>query len=57
MKNAKKAYLLTNKSKLTDHISHTLCELGDLTGVIADFEFPKETKEQYPNTQFICVEE
>ena len=57
LKNAKKAYLLTNKSKLTERIGHTLCELGDLAGVIADFEFPEETKNKYPDTEFICAEE
>ena len=57
LKNAKKAYLLTNQSKLTNHIGHSLCELGDIAGVIADFEFPEETKNKYPDTEFIFVEE
>lgn len=55
LKNAKKAYLLTNQSKLTDRVGQTLCSFGDLAGVIADFDFPEETKKHFPDTDFICT--
>ena len=55
LKQSQKAYLLTNQSKLTDRITGSLCDFGALAGVIADFEFPEETKRAYPDTEFICV--
>lgn len=55
LKNAQKSYLLTSKSKLTDHMEESLCDFGALTGVIADFDFPDEVKALYPETEFICA--
>ena len=55
LKQSQKAYLLTNQSKLTDRITGSLCDFGALASVIADFEFPEETKRAYPDTEFICV--
>ena len=55
LKNSRQAYLLTDHSKLVEEAEQTLCDFGELTGVIADFEFANETKALYPNTQFICT--
>ena len=57
LKNTREVYLLTNKSKLVDHLNETFCDFGALTGVISDFEFPEETKQAFPDTKFICVTE
>ncbi len=54
-KNAGEVYLLTNKSKLVEHLDEIFCDFSALTGVISDFEFPEETKKRFPNTAFICV--
>ena len=55
LKSSRQAYLLTDHSKLVEEAEQTLCDFGELTGVIADFEFANETKALYPNTQFICT--
>ena len=55
LKNAKKVYLLTNKSKLVDDLGTVFCDFNALTGVISDFDFSEETKKSFPNTKFICV--
>jgi DeoR family fructose operon transcriptional repressor len=55
LKNAREVYLLTNKSKLVEDISEIFCDFSTLTGVISDFEFPKETQKAFPNTKFIFV--
>ena len=54
LQNSKEAYLLTDRAKVTESLSKTLCNFSSLTGVISDFEFPEETKTQYPNVNFIC---
>lgn len=55
LKNAREVYLLTNKSKLVEDMSEIFCNFSALTGVISDFEFPKETQKAFPNTKFIFV--
>jgi DeoR family fructose operon transcriptional repressor len=55
LKNAREVYLLTNKSKLVEDMSELFCDFSALTGVISDFEFPKETQKAFPNTKFIFV--
>ena len=55
LKNAKKVYLLTNKSKLVDDLGTVFCDFNALTGVISDFDFSEETKKSFPNTKCICV--
>lgn len=55
LKNAREVYLLTNKSKLVEDMSEIFCDFSALTGVISDFEFPKETQKAFPNTKFIFV--
>ena len=55
MKNAKKVYLLTNKSKLVDDLGTVFCDFNALTGVISDFDFPEKTRSAFPNTTFISV--
>ena len=55
LKNAREVYLLTNKSKLVEHLNEIFCDFSALTGVISDFEFPQETQKAFPNTKFIFV--
>lgn len=56
LKNSAQAYFLTDRTKLTDRTETVLCDFSALTGVIADFEFPEETKAAYPGVRFICTE-
>ena len=53
LKNSGEAWLLTDRTKLTDRIQTSLCDFSRLTGVISDFEFPDETKKSFPNVKFI----
>lgn len=55
MKNAKKVYLLTDRTKLVEPPEHSLCSFSSLSGVISDIEFPEETKRLYPEVEFICT--
>ncbi len=57
LKNSDAAYFLTDKTKLVDRLDVKLCDFSVLTGVIADFEFPKETREAYPRVTFICAKD
>lgn len=57
LKNSDEAYLLTDKTKLTDRLEVRLCDFSVLAGVIADFEFPEETKQAYPQVRFIYAGE
>lgn len=53
LKNSKKAYLLTDHRKIVEHIDNYLCDFSALSGVIADFDFPEDTKLKFPNVRFI----
>lgn len=55
LKNSREVWFLTDKTKLTDHLSTVLCDFSHLTGVVSDFEFPAKTKERYPNVRFFSV--
>ncbi|MBE6928989.1 MAG: DeoR/GlpR transcriptional regulator [Ruminococcaceae bacterium] len=57
LQNADEAYLLTDKTKLTNRLEVKLCDFSALAGVISDFDFPAETKEAYPGVDFICAKE
>ena len=55
LKNSDKAYFLTDKTKIIDRLDVTLCDFSALAGIIADFDFPKETKLLYPDVEFFYV--
>ena len=57
IKNSREAWFLTDRTKLVPQLDRILCDFSALTGVISDFEFPKETKELYPDVTFISVDE
>ena len=57
LKNSDEAYLLTDQTKLVPRLDAKLCDFSALAGVIADFEFPEETKKAYPGVAFICAGE
>ena len=57
MKNSKKVYLMTDKTKLVEHLEHILCDFTSLTGVISDFDFHEDTKKAYPEVEFIDAKE
>ena len=57
LKNSREAYFLTDKTKLVDRLDVKLCDFSVLSGVISDFEFPEETKTNYPGVKFICAGE
>ena len=50
-------YFMTDKTKISDRIGVRLCDFSELTGVISDIRFPKETLERYPNVRFITAED
>lgn len=56
MANSKKAYYLADHAKLNHNFNQLVCDLNDFAAVITDFEFPKETKEKFKQTEFIYVE-
>lgn len=57
LKNSTQAYLLTDSSKLVEHLDVTLCDFSSLAGVISDFEFSEGTKKLYPHVHFMCAKE
>lgn len=57
LRNSDETYFLTDKTKLADRLDRKLCDFSALTGVIADFDFPEETKNAYPNTKFLLAKE
>ena len=54
-RNSRERWLLTDRTKLVDRVDTALCDLSYLTGVIADFEFPKETRARFPGVAFLSV--
>lgn len=57
IKNSREVWFLTDRTKLVDRLDTSVCDFSEITGVISDFEFFKETKERYPDTTFISVDE
>ncbi len=57
MKNSKKTYLLTDKTKIVDELYRSMCDFSALDGIISNFDFPEETKKTYPDVNFICTNE
>ena len=57
MDNSGEAYYLADSDKVNNStlVTRFVCDFGRLTGIISDYEFPKETKEKFPKTQFIKV--
>lgn len=55
LKNSAQSWLLTDKTKVVDQLEETLCDFSRLTGIISDFDFPEETKNQYPDVMFISA--
>ena len=56
LKNSNEAYLLTDKTKITDRFKVKLCDFFALTGVISDFEFSEETKKIIPKSKIYLFE-
>ena len=55
IRNSTEAWLLTDRTKLTDQLQTVVCDFSALTGVIADFAFPEETQKAFPDTKLISV--
>jgi DeoR family fructose operon transcriptional repressor len=55
IRNSTEAWLLTDRTKLTDRLDTVMCDFSALTGVIADFAFPEETQKAFPDTKLISV--
>lgn len=55
MKNSKKQIYLADSSKIDLQASRNLCSFGDISTVISDYNFSSETKNRYPDTEFISV--
>jgi DeoR family myo-inositol catabolism operon transcriptional repressor len=55
--NSEEAYYLADSDKVDNDklVTKYLCDLGRLKGIISDYDFPNETKEKFPKTQFIKV--
>ncbi len=54
--NSKSSYYLVDHAKYEKPIGRrTWCTFDSITGVICDFNFPKETVERFKNTEFIFV--
>ena len=51
----KEVYLLVDNKKISNEIDFELCNFSKITGVISDYDFPPQTKLNYPSTKFICV--
>lgn len=57
LKSSREVWFLTDRTKLTDRLSNVLCDFSCLTGCISDFDFPEQTKQQFPNVQFTVAED
>ena len=55
MKNSKKIYLLTDKTKIVDNMYRSLCDFSSLDGIISDFDFSEKTQKAYPKVKFISA--
>ena len=55
IKNSTEAWLLTDRTKLTDRLPEVMGDFSALRGVISDFAFSQETVAAFPNTAFVTV--
>lgn len=55
IKNSTQVWYLADHTKLIEHGKEVLCDFSALTGIISDFDFPEETRKQYPNTSFVSL--
>lgn len=55
IENSSKAYLLIDHEKLTEKCNNYICDLKEINTVICDFDFDKEIKNKYVNTDFVKV--
>ena len=55
-KNAGEIFYLVDHKKVDQPFSTIYCDLGAVDYVVSNYEFPKETREAFPNTKFILVE-
>jgi DeoR family fructose operon transcriptional repressor len=55
IRNSKKSYFLINEDKLFHPFKRSLCDFGEISGVISDYAFSEELKSHYPETEFITV--
>lgn len=55
LKNSTQIWYLADRTKLVERSGEVLCDFSALTGVISDFDFSDETKEQFPTTSFVVV--
>ena len=55
IRNSKKSYFLINEDKLFHPFKRSLCDFGEISGVISDYAFSEELKALYPKTDFITV--
>ena len=56
MKNAKKTVFIVDSSKTEFDAPRKLCDFSEISTVISDFHFSDETKNSFPNTEFIEVD-
>ena len=53
LKNSAETWLLTDRTKLCEHLGESLCDFSALTGVISDYPFPVALKAHYENVRFL----
>ena len=56
LKRSAEAWLLTDRTKLTERVSDVLCDFSSLHGVISDFPFEENVKQCYKNTKFLSLD-
>jgi DeoR/GlpR family transcriptional regulator of sugar metabolism len=57
MKHSRKVYYLAEHNKVIPTFRKSFCDLSKVDTVISDYDFPEETKLQFPDTEFILVTE
>lgn len=57
LKNSSQAYFLIDQYKVNNNIKRVFADIGKITGVISDFDFSDEVKNQFPTTNFIFAEQ
>ena len=57
MKHSDKVYYLADHNKVSSSFRKIFCDFSKIHTVISDYEFPAETKNAYPYTEFILVKE
>jgi DeoR/GlpR family transcriptional regulator of sugar metabolism len=55
--NAIRVFYLVDHNKVNQPFGNIFCDFSKVDCVISDYDFPKETKDKYPGTEFVLANE